>query len=200
MWLVFLIITNYKCLSQNQNDVNDSLIKQFGSNKTFISAFNFQIYKALAHYPELRNTKIVFKYKSIKTSLACRPSLMSIFLRKNKRSYNIFINADTSKLKNAILAFVPIKGQIGVIGHELGHIIDYQRKTIFGIVGTGFGYLFSRYKSGLEKRVDVIAINHGFKNELIEFSNYIINESDAPVEYKNYKRKIYYSQIDLEKL
>ncbi len=199
---LFLIITFYSSFSQKQNDqtYNDSIIKQFESNKMLIPLFKYQIFKALSHYPELKNTKIVFKYKNIRTSLACRPSLISIFLRKNKRTYNIFINRDTSKLKNAILLFVPINAQIGVIGHELAHIIDYQHKSIYGIISTGFGYFFTSYKSALEKRVDLIAINHGLKKELIEFSNYVINESNAPTEYKNYKKKIYYSQIDLEKL
>ncbi len=107
---------------------------------------------------------------------------------------------DSSRLNNAILDCVPLNAQIGVLGHELGHIIDYQNKGTFGIIKTGIGYLFNNTKSKLEKKVDWIAVNHGLKKELVAYISYILNESNAPENYKNYKKKIYYSPQQLDNL
>jgi len=103
---------------------------------------------------------------------------------------------DWSRLNNAILDCVPLNAQIG----ELGHIIDYQNKGTFGIIKTGIGYLFNDTKSKLEKKVDWITVNHGLKKELVAFISYILNESNAPENYKNYKNKIYYSPQQLNNL
>jgi len=202
LFFSILLFFDSGSFSQVQNDINDidSGLIQSHLNKIFIPQFKFQALKALCHYPELKNTKIVFKFKKIKTTLACRPKLISIFLRKEKRTYLILINNDSSKLKNAILPLIPEAIQIGVIGHEMGHIIDYHDKGFFRIMATGIGYFFTGYKSRLEKKVDRITIEHGLKQEIIAYSNYIINTSNAPLKYKNYKRKIYYLPEDLEKL
>ena len=187
------------CFSQKPNDASkeDTVTKTSGHNITMLPEFKYQIESALLHYPELKDTRIVFKYKHIKTTMECRPKFFPLSIGRKNRTYYIYVNNDTAELKNALLQYVPLNGQIGVIGHEFGHLVDYQNKGFFGVLRTGYGYLFVRYKSRLEKKVDRITIAHGLKKELIEFCDYILNTSNAPLKYKVYKKKIYYSPQQL---
>lgn len=195
----FLLGLGNTCFSQVPGDTakEDTLTKTFSYNKTILPEYKYQIEQALSHYPELVNTKIIFKYKRIKTTMECRPKLFPLSAGRKNRTYYIFINNDTTALKNALLEYVPLNGQIGVIGHEFSHLVDYQNKSFLGVLRTGYGYLFVRYKSRLEKKVDRITIAHGLKTELIEFCDYILNTSNAPLKYKAYKRKIYYTPQQL---
>ncbi|MDT8282775.1 MAG: hypothetical protein RQ982_08185, partial [Gammaproteobacteria bacterium] len=39
--------------------------------------------------------------------------------------------------KGLLLSDVPFNAQVGIIGHELAHVIDYEEKTAMGVVFTG---------------------------------------------------------------
>ena len=94
---------------------------------------------------------------------------------------------------------LPFDAQIGVIGHEYGHIIDYMSKNFFMVCYTGIGYMFKSYRSKLENKVDNITISHGLGWQIYHFTAYIQLKSDASDEYKKYKKENYYSKNDLKR-
>ena len=144
---------------------------------------------ALAHYPELAGVEINFIQKDIKTTMACQPDISKILLT-GKRVYNIIIDTDKNG-EGIALSEAPFDAQIGVIGHELAHIIDYESKTTSELIQTGIGYLFTDYKRELEHNIDAITIQHGLGTYLYAWANFALNESAASDEYKNFKRDIY---------
>ena len=69
----------------------DSLRSQFNNNKFFYEKYELQILVALSFYPELKNTKISFRRREIKTTMVARPKGINVFRAKGKRHYIIYI-------------------------------------------------------------------------------------------------------------
>lgn len=109
---------------------------------------------------------------------------------QKKRIYHVYIN-NKSQFKGILLEDVPFNAQVGVIGHELAHIVDYENKNIFQIIGTGIGYLFGGYKKRLEHRIDLMTIDHGLGWQLHDWAKFAMYDSKATPKYKLYKKKIY---------
>lgn len=129
--------------------------------------------------------------------MACRPSPMSVFRKRSKRKYTIFINNQKNRKETICIQNLSFNAQVGVIGHELGHVVDYQQKTGIQIIGIAAKYNFKKCRSKFEKSIDSIAIARGFGWQIYEFSNYIQSGKDIPEKYKAYKRKIYYRPEDI---
>ena len=178
----------------------DSLCNDYSVNKSLDPAFELPTLIALSHYPELKNARVLFVEKSINTTAACRPIWTSLFRRRNQRVYKIYINNNPEKIKGALLQEVPFDAQIGLIGHELGHIVDYSDKNIFQIIALGFKYLFIPGRVGVERRVDNITIAHHLGWQLYDFDDFVINRSKVSKVYKAYKRRVYYKPEELLQL
>lgn len=162
--------------------------------------FREQAYIALSYYPELKGKKIKFKYKNQKTTMACMPRLDFLFRKRENRTYVISIDKKLKNNEGILLGDVPFDAQVGVIGHEIGHVVDYEGKSILGIISTGFRYLFSSYRRKLENHIDEITIGRGLGNQLAEYADYVFHRSQASPKYLNYKRKFYYQPEEIQSL
>jgi hypothetical protein len=56
---------------------------------------------------------------------------------------------------------LPARAQIGLLGHEIGHVCDFSSKSMQKGLGDLLGHLSSRYMDRLEFHTDWIAIQHG---------------------------------------
>ena len=87
--------------------------------------------KALSYYPDLKDTKIELRFKKNikKSTMQARPSFASFFRSRKNRSYLILIS-ETFKISDTtfLTKDIPSDILIGWIGHELGHIMDYQNR------------------------------------------------------------------------
>lgn len=179
------------------HDVRDSLLETYGVNKSIPKYIELQTLLALSHYPELKSVAIDFKHKKIRTTMASRPQILSVFRPNKKRKYIIYINNGHKSKKNICLEHIRFNAKVGVISHELAHIVDYQNKTGLQIIGTAFKYSSKKWRSKFEKSIDSIAISHGFGWQIYDFSNYIQSNPEIPEKYKNYKKKVYYTPSDI---
>ena len=169
--------------------ISDSLNTEIGVNKVFIEEFRLQSLIALSFYPELRNVEIHFKYSNEATTMACRPDLLSLI--KGRRIYYILIN-NRKNFEGILLVDVPFNAQIGVIGHEIAHILDYEGRNILGIIKVGLDYLHNDSKSQFEQYVDKMTIFRGLGWQLYDWAQYSMYDSPkATEEYKMFKRDIY---------
>lgn len=175
----------------------DSLKAIYAPNINLPEGFELQALIALSHYPEFTSMPIKFIQKDIKTTMACQPDIKHI-LTTGQRAYIIFI--DNNKNGEGIeLSEVPFNAQIGVIGHELAHIIDYENKNTVQLLGTGVGYLFQSFKHDLEHDVDAITVKQGLGQNLKEWADFSMYKSSASDTYKAFKRDTYMhsEEIDL---
>ena len=90
---------------------------------------------------------------------------------------------------------------MGVFSHELEHVIDYASMSKMQIVLFGFKYKYSeKFRSDVEKRMDKNAVNRGFGREVYNFTSFVYNNKCVLEEYKEYKKRIYYSPEEILEL
>jgi len=171
----------------------DYLENNFEENKIIPKEFELPCLIALSYYPELIKTNITFKQKHILTTMASRPPFKVLFQSKENRTYHIYIN-NSNKLKGALLPELSFNEQIGVIGHELGHITDYMKKSKWQLAATFFKYIFNpNYKRKLEVQTDIATINHRLGWQLYDFGVFLISKSKINQKYLMHKQKFYMS-------
>ena len=176
-------------------------LDHFRENKKIPKVIENEILKALSFYPELQKVPIdfVFKQNIKKSVMQAQPQIGTMFFRKEKWAYQINISALFKLTHTAIpIHQIPTDIMIGWIGHELGHIMDYHRRNIFGMIRFGYGYLFStKYIRRAEKVADTFAVMHGLGYYIIETKNFILNHAELPEHYKQKIARLYLSPDDI---
>ena len=143
---------------------------------------------ALARFPELRRTAIVFRHASIFTTMNAIPRKDFMMRRKKYRIYHINIAKKTKQ--GMLLDGLDLQEQVGCIAHELTHIVDYENMSVLHILGFGAAYLFSkRFRRKVEHRTDMRAIDRGFGREVHAFVTKL--EGSISGRYQRLKQRIY---------
>jgi len=186
--------------SANTNNLNYKMTK----NKIIPTAINHEITTALSYFTELENTVIHFKFKDNikKSTMQAQPEFSSVFKSRKNRKYYIFINP-IFKVENNILRTVDLPSDvlIGWIGHELGHIMDYEQQSGFNLLRFGLGYTFSdSFIRKAERTADSFAVRHGMRDYILRTKNYILNHIDISETYKARIKKYYLSPDEIMNL
>ena len=206
--MLFLVLNSHALFSQTINQIEvldsstylsqlDSFKLKLSENKNVLDEYELATYIALSYYPELSNSRISFKKAKIKTTLNARPSVGSLFFRSKKdRNYVIRIN---QQIKDSVINFnaIPFNVKVGLLGHEFGHILDYKDKTIFQVMKRLFAYSSKKSKEKFEKEIDLITIKKGLGWQLYAWANYVLNESNASMKYKAFKKEIYLTPLQI---
>lgn len=176
----------------------------FTQNKTIPKIIELQVLTALSHYPELKYTSIRFVFtRKLKNSvMAARPVISTLLGKREQRIYEILISP-VFKLKNSIEPIHQISGDvlIGWIGHELGHIMDYERRTLWGVARFGLLYwLSSTYVRKAERVADTFAVNSGMAPYILATKAFILGHSGLSSRYKNKIKQLYLSPDDIVEL
>lgn len=140
--------------------------------------------------PGLHAQKIKVKFGTIKTTMVMRPSILSLFRSRDKRTYVLKINNDPS-FNGVLYKDVPEEARTGLWAHEMMHIRDYKSRSLLGVLYRGLQYLSKRGKTRFEHEIDQMVIEAGFGEYLYKWTHYVLEESQASAEYKTYKREIY---------
>jgi hypothetical protein len=173
--------------------------ERFRANKTIPKVLEKEILKALSFYPELERTEIyfVFKQKIRGSVMQAQPKISTMF--NAQRAYNINISA-LFKLKHSAIPIHQIPSDIivGWIGHELGHVMDYENRSLGGMVGFGLGYLFSsRFVRSAERIADTYAVIHGLGNYILKTKHFILDHASLSEKYKQKIARLYLSPDDI---
>lgn len=151
----------------------DSLV-QYGKNKEIPEQYKKPILTALSHFPELKNVHIVFRIKKAYTPLATKPNFAGIFKRKDHRTYIITISNQTiDTLTRLLFKNLTFEEQVGVTGHELSHVVDFNSKNFLQTVASGFSHLSKKYIDRMEFNTDRICIIHGLGKYLEAYSMHV---------------------------
>ena len=171
----------------------------FRENKKIPRVIENEVLKALSFYPELRKTSIdfVFKQNIKKSVMQAQPDVPAIL--KGRRAYKINISA-LFRLKTTAIPIhqIPQDIMIGWIGHELGHVMDYENRSIAGMIRFGLGYLFSaNYIRHAERVADTYAVDHGLGSYILKTKNFILGHAQLSEKYKNKIARLYLSPDDI---
>jgi hypothetical protein len=151
----------------------DSL-SQFAKNKEIPEQYQKPILTALSHFPELKDVHIVFRIRKQYTPLTTKPDLASVFKRKDHRTYIITISNQTiDTLKRLLFQHLTFEEQVGVVGHELSHVVDFNSKNFPQSIAIGIGHLSKKYLDRMEFNTDRICIQHGLGQYLLAYSEHV---------------------------
>ncbi len=173
----------------------------FRSNKKIPAVIEKNVLTALSFYPELTSTTIqfVFKQRIDSSVMQAQPVFSTLLSSRNNRAYRINISAMFKLTHMAIpIHQLPDAIMIGWIGHELGHIMDYESRTNLGMVGFGIGYVFSAdYVKKVERIADSHAVSHGLGSYLVDTKRFILDHAELPQAYKDKIARLYVSPEEI---
>lgn len=171
------------------------------NNKIIPKILRERVKVALDFYPQLKDVCIEFKVKKNikKSTMQARPTFDSFFKTRKKRKYLILISK-RFKISGKEFSTLDIPDDIfiGWIGHELGHIMDYQHRNRWNLIWFGIRYLFSEnHIIEAERAADNFAVQHKMEHYILKTKNFILNHADIPDIYKNRMRRYYLSPEEI---
>jgi hypothetical protein len=186
---------------ENERQILEKLRSKYGHKKSLPHGYELQALLALSHYPELMNISIDFVFKETDLTLSAKPKPLSIFLPAKQRKYEIIISKKARSTKVPVmLKSLDFNIQVGVIGHELGHIADYMRKNSFTIIRYSVMYIIDSFKRKMERRTDKIAIKHGLGYQILGYAE-LVKELQVTYPQETYYQdyfKYYLSPSEIE--
>lgn len=198
--IIFLVFWSYALMAQGpkaprtmeRDDYTvhlDSLREYYGENKELLPKYELQALIALSYFPELKDTRIEFVYKKLKSNLAARPNGLSVFRRKGKRVYKVLVNnTDASKMPIDSASF---NAQVGVIAHELSHIAYYESRSSMRVMADGLWYWNLKFRTRFERATDMRTIEHGLGWQLHDFGQFGVDYVKNDPKYSAYKARVY---------
>jgi hypothetical protein len=152
----------------------DDTLSHFANKKNIPDQFRSPILKALSCFPELKNIRINFIVKKKYTPLSTRPSFRSMVKRRNHRTYIVTISNETiDTLSHLLYNNLNYIEQVGIMGHELSHVVDFNRKNLFQSIGNAIGHLSKHFVDKMEYKTDLICIQHGLGKYLETYSMHV---------------------------
>lgn len=173
--IFFLLIIIFPFISEaaNREPTIDTLEK-FRNKKEIPQQYEKPILTALSYFPELKDVHIIFKIKKAHTPLTTKPNFAGVFKRKDHRTYIITISDQTiDTLKPLLFQNLTFEQQVGVIGHELSHVVDFNSKNFPQTIGVGINHISKRYLDKMEFNTDRICIQHGLGKYLLAYSKHV---------------------------
>jgi hypothetical protein len=162
-------------LSAPLTDDLRALRSEFGRYKNIPEKYEDVILTALSHFPELKETRINFLLKrKHPVPYGTSPSLKTIFSAPQDREYDLSIleHADPPMFYS-LFKNLTRESQLGVLAHELSHVVLYNSCNRSELVKFLMMYPFPEFKRKIEQTADMQAIIHGFGKELLEHAIYI---------------------------
>ncbi len=161
----------------------ENLQNDYGIHKQIPERYEKIALTALSHFPELRAVPIAFKASKTLFPVSSRPFIGRLMVPKQKRAYQIIISKKTvQELSPALLPNLSFSAQVGIIGQQLAHIVEYEQMKTTRILKQGLAYPFYNLRNKYEKSTNCKVIEHGLGWELFDWASEIRkNVEDNPV-------------------
>lgn len=170
--VIFFPLLSDACPREKTNGA-DSL-EVYAYKKEIPPPYREPILKALSFFPELKEVHIIFRIRKQYAGLTTKPDFPSVFKRKNHRTYIITISNNTiDTLWPLLFENLTYEQRVGVIGHELSHVADFNSHNFFQTVATGIGHISARFLDKMEFNTDRICIQHGLGEYLLAYSTHV---------------------------
>ena len=175
-----------------------NLFFQNVKSEKLINAFE----AAYERFPFLHDSEMLLQQLPLSGyTMRAQPVIDYRIASTRKRKYRIQISNHLEIAQYIKLKELPHEVLVGWFAHELGHVVDYHKRSIFSLMKFIVGYVsFPTHRSGAERRADLFAMEQGFGKELMETKLYILEKSKLPDAYKDRIRKYYMSPDELEML
>jgi hypothetical protein len=159
----------------------DKLKKEYGQRKSIPAEFEKEILTALTFFPQLKDNRIDFQLRKGHAPLSSRPTYGGLFRNAKKRKYKVFISTGSGQMWDSlILKYAPFDPGVGVIGHELSHVLNFSRMSGLSLAWLGISHVSTNYMNRFEYRTDSLCIEQGMGEYLLAMGIYARKALGAP--------------------
>lgn len=190
---------SYEDLRHNESYL-DSLSAAFGEQRSVPQQYRASFLIALSAYPELKNVPIHVEEGDLRTTMLAQPDPRTIFAPAQARHFRIAVDTLSPGSSGKLFSELPFEARIGIMAHELAHVLDYVKRDLGELIRYGVRYIFKDSRKKLEARTDRIAVNRGFGWQLLAFKKHLRTEAELSPSYKAFKKEVYLSHQDLRGL
>lgn len=186
----------------NQKYNLDSLKKIIGDNKTLPEGFEVAAAIAYSAFPQLKDIAIEMILTPEGAPMEATPVIKTLFGARENRRYHILLNhAQGSYFDPILLRSLPFDAQVGILAHELGHIVYYQKLNILEFGKWGLMYLKDDdFRATHERSTDLMPLYHGLGNQIYQYAFFVRYDPSCREFYKNGKDfmdKYYMTDLEL---
>lgn len=153
----------------------DSLKKIIGDNKGLPVGFEIAAAIAFSAFPELKEAKIDMILTQDGAPMESTLKIWSLFGPRKNRHYLILLNdAQNSFFDPILLRSLPFDAQVGILAHELGHIVYYHELNIFAFGKWGLKYLDDdEFRAAHERSTDLMPVFHGLGSQIYQYAYFV---------------------------
>lgn len=131
--------------------------------------------------------------------MLAQPVLSTVLKSKKNRGYVILIS---EKFKISGKSYktidVPSDVLIGWLGHELGHVMDYQSRSGLDLINFGLRYvLFKEHVKAAERAADSFAVKQGMADYILKTKRFILDNAEIDQTYKARIKEFYLSPEEI---
>lgn len=140
---------------------------------------------ALSYFPELADSRILFKYKKIKGTMNARPGMLNLFRHPSNRKYILALNNNKGKYEGVSLDSLSVNARIGWFSHEIAHIYTYYLMNNYQTLLFSIKYLaVPKFVKKTERYTNSVAIARGLAFAIYEGENYLLKDNKISDYYK----------------
>lgn len=188
------VLFSYSCVSTKFSENN---FHTFIGKSTWTEAEKECCYKAISNLESADSTYIIFRKSKIKSMGQAQPLNRTILRKAENRIYIISVR-DKSVNGNLNFETIPDSARIGLVGHEIVHVLDYKTMSFFQIISMGIKYSYCpNYKRQTEWKTDSLTIVNNMGYETLCFAHQIYNSPYLSKNYLKKKEKFYMKPEDI---
>ena len=167
----------------------DSLKIIIGSNKGLPQGFEVAAAIAYSAYPELEDVTIDMILTQDGAPMESTVDIWSLFGPKKNRNYKVLLNdAQHSYFEPILLRSLPFDAQVGILAHELGHIVYYESLNVFEFGKWGLQYLRDdEFRAAHERTTDLMPIHHGLGSQIYQYAYFVRYDPSCQLFYEQGK-------------
>jgi hypothetical protein len=180
----------------------DSLMAIIGNNKGLPEGFEIAAAIAYSAFPQLKDVNIDMILTQDGAPMESTLAIWSLFGPRKNRQYRIILNdAQHSFFGPILLRSLPFDAQVGILAHELGHIVYYDELTIFEFGKWGLMYLQDdEFRATHERTTDLMAVYHGLGSQIYQYAYFVRYDPTCKTFYeqgKDFMDKYYLTDKEL---
>lgn len=182
----------------------DSLRTLIGNTKGLPEGFEVAAAIAYSAFPQLKDVKIDMILTNGGAPMESTVDITSLIGPRKNRRYRILLNDDQeSYFKPILLRALPFDAQVGILAHELGHIVYYEDLNIFAFGKWGLRYLMEQdFRATHERTTDLMPVYHGLGSQIYQYAYFIRKDSTCREFYeqgREFLDKYYMTDMELLK-
>jgi hypothetical protein len=189
----------------NQTYDLDSLKAIIGDNKGLPEGFETAAAIAYSAFPQLKDVNIDMVLTPGGAPMESTPDIGSLFGPRKNRRYRILLNdAKDSFFDPILLRSLPFDAQVGVLAHELGHVVYYHELNLLRLGKWGLNYLRDdEFRAIHERSTDLMPVYYGLGSQIYQYAWFVRNDPSCKEFFeveKDFMDKYYLTDTELQEV